>query len=108
MFSSPYWAALAVPASDRRHRLFYQRLMTELAVNEGTPIRTMRIFAPLPDDIQEEARWGRLLSDPEWGSPPPAMAIPQTVPFFDITDDYERSIGDLFGITWPSANGFGG
>jgi hypothetical protein len=55
----------------------------------------MMIFDPLPRDIQEQVRWGRLLNDPDWGAPPPAAAIPQTVPFIDITDDYERSIGAL-------------
>lgn len=91
VFASSHWAALAVPASDRRHRLFYQRLLTELAVG-GTPLRTMRTFDPLPRDIQEQARWGRILSDPEWGAPPPAVGAAKVIPFFDITDDYERSI----------------
>jgi hypothetical protein len=67
VFASPYWAALAVPAPDRRHRLFYQRLLAELGVDNGTYMRTMRIFDPLPDDIQEQARWGRILSAPGWG-----------------------------------------
>ena len=98
VFASPYWAALAVPAPDRRHRLFYQRLLAELAVG-GTPSRTMRTFDPLPRDIQEQARWGRLLSDPDWGAPPPAMASVKVIPFIDITDDYERSIAWLFNST---------
>ena len=91
IFASPYWAALAVPAPDRRHRLFYQRLLAELAVG-GAPMRTMRVFDPLPRDIQEQARWGRLLSDPEWGAPPPVVGTAKAIPFIDITDDYERSI----------------
>lgn len=99
VFASPQWAALAVPAPDRRHRLFYQRLLTELALDDTSALRTMRIFAPLPNDIQEQARWGRILSDPEWGAPPPTSVIPEMVPFIDITDDYERSIRDLLGIT---------
>ena len=95
VFASPYWAALALPARGRQHWRFYQRLLAELAIEDGTPLRTMRIFDPLPRDIQEQVRWGRLLNDPDWGAPPPAAAIPQTVPFIDITDDYERSIGAL-------------
>jgi hypothetical protein len=91
VFASPYWAALAVPAPDRRHLIFYQRLLTELAIDNGTPARTMRIFDPLPADIQEQARWSRLLSDPEWGAPPPATAVSKKIPFIDISDDYERS-----------------
>jgi hypothetical protein len=92
VFASPHWAALAVPMPDRRHRLFYQHLLTELAIENAPPLRTMRIFKPLPGDIQEQARWGRLLNDPEWGTPPPAKAIPKRIPFIDITDDYERSV----------------
>jgi TniQ len=95
IFSSPYWAALAVPVSDRRHRLFYQRLLWELAIGNSAPMRTMRLFDPLPRDIQEQARWGRLLNDPEWGAPPPVTAIAKAVPFIDITDDYERSVRGL-------------
>ncbi|HUC24232.1 MAG TPA: TniQ family protein [Streptosporangiaceae bacterium] len=91
VFASPYWAALAVPAPDRRHRLFYQRLLAELAVGDA-PLRTMRTFDPLPRDIQEQARWGRLLNDPDWGAPPPATTTAKAVPFVDITDNYERSI----------------
>jgi hypothetical protein len=94
VFASPYWAALAVPAPDRRHRLFYQRLLVELAVGD-TPLRTMRTFDPLPRDIQEQARWGRHLNDPDWGAPPPAVGVAEAIPFIDITDDYERSIRAL-------------
>jgi TniQ len=97
VFASPYWAALAVPAPDRRHRLFYQRLLAELAVDKGTQLRTMRIFDPLPGDIQEQARWGRILSDSEWAAPPAATAVPKTIPFIDITDDYERSVRRFLG-----------
>jgi hypothetical protein len=95
VFASPYWAALAIPTPDRRHRLLYQCLLAELAINAVSPLRTMRTFDPLPRDIQEQARWGRILSDPEWGAPPPATAIPHTIPFIDITDDYERSLGRI-------------
>jgi TniQ len=102
VFAGPYWAALAVPRPDRRHRLFYLRLVAELAIGVASPLRTMRTFDPLPRDIQEQARWGRLLSDPEWGAPPPATAIPQTIPFLDITDDYERSIRRFFGNIGPT------
>lgn len=96
VFASPYWAALAVPVPDRQHRLFYERLLAELAIDKTSPLRTMRIFDPLPGDIQEQARWGRLLSDPEWGAPPPAANVPKTIPFIDITDDYEKSIARVF------------
>jgi hypothetical protein len=95
VFASPYWAELAVPATDRRHLLFYQRLLAELAIDDEPRLRTMRTFDPLPRDIQEQARWGRLLSDPDWGSLPPATTSPKTIPFIDITDEYERSIGRL-------------
>ena len=40
----------------------------------------MRIFEPLPCDIQEQARWGYILSDPEWGAPPTATAVPKMIP----------------------------
>jgi hypothetical protein len=96
VFASPYWAALAVPVPDRQHRLFYQRLLAELIIDKASPLRTMRIFDPLPGDIQEQARWGRLLTDPQWGAPPPTTAIPKRIPFIDITDDYERSIARVF------------
>jgi hypothetical protein len=78
MFASPHWAALAVPVPNRRHKLFYKRLLTELAIDDASALRTMRIFNPLPQDVQEQARWGRLLTDPEWGAPPPA-AIPKVI-----------------------------
>jgi hypothetical protein len=96
VFASPYWATLALPAPGRRHRRFYQRLLSELAIDDGTPLRTMRIFDPLPRDIQEQARWDRLLNDPNWGAPPPATAIPKKISFIDITDGYERSIEQPF------------
>lgn len=86
VFASPYWAVLAVPAPDRSHRLFYQRLLAELAIGDAS-LRTMRTFDPLPRDIQEQARWGRLLTDPEWGAPPPAIASAKVIPYIDITDD---------------------
>lgn len=91
VFASPHWAELAVPAPDRRHRLFYQKLLTELAIGDAS-LRTIRTFDPLPRDIQEQARWGRLLNDPDWGTPPPAAGSAKVVPFIDITDDYERSM----------------
>jgi len=49
----PVLAVLAIPTPDRRHRLFYQRLLAELAVNAVSPLRTMRTFDPLPRDIQD-------------------------------------------------------
>jgi TniQ len=92
VFASPHWAALALPTPERRHRHFYLRLLAELGVDNETQLRSMRTFDPLPADIQEQARWGRILSDPEWGAPPAAMATRKTIPFIDITDDYDRSI----------------
>jgi hypothetical protein len=92
VFASPYWARRAVPSVSRRHRVFYQRLLTGLGVGDGRQARTVQDFAPLPGDIQEQARWGRLLCDPEWGAPPPAGAIPRQIPFIDITADYENSL----------------
>jgi hypothetical protein len=97
VFASPFWARLAVPSPDRRHRLFYQRLLAELAVEKGTELRTMRIFDPLPGDIQEQARWGRILSDPEWGAPPPPTAASKKIPFVDVSDDYGRSVARVLG-----------
>jgi hypothetical protein len=93
IFASPHWAALAVPSADRQHRLFYQHLLTELGLDDGPPPRTMRIFDPLPRDVQEQARWDRILSDPEWGAPAPDTVAPHKVHFMDITDYYERSAG---------------
>jgi hypothetical protein len=61
----------------------------------------MRIFDPLPGDIQEQARWGRLLNDPAWGAPPPATAAPKAIPFIDIIDEHERSMHRLLGKTYP-------
>lgn len=91
IFASPYWAALAVPAPDRRHRLFYQRLLAQLEVGDA-PLQTMRTFDPLPRDIQEQARWGRLLNDPDWGAPPPAVGTQKASPFIDITDNINDTI----------------
>ncbi len=95
LFASSYWAELAVPAPDRRHKRFYQRLLTELGVQERWPLRSVRDFAPLPGDIQDQARWGRLLNSLEWGDPPPLTASPRHVPFFDLTDEYEKSVQKL-------------
>jgi len=92
MFASPHWATLALPVPDRRHRLFYLQVLAELGVDNEMQLRSMRTFDPLPGDIQEQAQWGRILSDPEWGAPPPARAVRKTIPFIDITDDYERSM----------------
>jgi len=98
VFASQYWAALSVPAPDRRHGLFYLHILTVLGLGGGTTLRSMRVFDPLPRDIQEQARWGRLLSDPEWGSPPPAVATSRMIRFIDITYDYEESISNLVRI----------
>ena len=68
----------------------YQRLLAELAIENSAPLRTMRIFDPLPGDIQGQAReWPRV------GCTAPAKAVPKAIHFIDITDDYERSIRRL-------------
>jgi hypothetical protein len=95
LFASSYWAELAVPAPDRRHKRFYQRLLTELGVGERRPLRSVRDFAPLPGDIQEQARWGRLLNSLDWGTPAPMADSPRPVPFFDLTDEYDKSVQKL-------------
>jgi hypothetical protein len=97
LFASPYWARLALPSADRRHRLFYEHLLSELAIEDRRLLQTIRNFDPLSGDIQEQARWGRLLSDLEWGLPPPAFVAPLKVPFIDITDTYEMSMRRLLG-----------
>jgi TniQ len=87
MFASPYWAELAVPSPDRRHRLFYQHLLTILGASGGRGrVPSARNFDPLPKEIREQASWGRLLSDPEWGSPIETREGPRKIPFTDITD----------------------
>ena len=92
IFASPYWAELAVPSPDRRHRLFYQHLPTVLgASGAGGRVPSVRNFDPLPQEKREQASWGRLLSDREWGSPIESREGPRKIPFFDITDAYERS-----------------
>jgi hypothetical protein len=92
VFASPYWAEVAVPSANQQHRLFYQHIITQLGINDGRPLRTMRVFDPLPRDIQEQARWGRNLSDPDWGTPPSPESVPRKIPFTDITDEYHQSI----------------
>ena len=92
IFASPYWAELAVPSPGRRHRPFYQHLLSVLAVGDGrddTP--SIRNFDPLLDAIREQASRGRLLSDPEWGLPILSDEGLRKIPFIDITDAYERS-----------------
>lgn len=98
VFANQRWASLAVPVPDRRHGLFYRHILAVLGLGDGAALRSMRVFDPLPRDIQEQARWGRLLSDPEWGSPPPAVSTSRMIRFIDITDDYEQSISDLLRI----------
>ncbi|HLQ53609.1 MAG TPA: TniQ family protein [Streptosporangiaceae bacterium] len=98
VFASRRWAALSVPVPDRRHGLFYLHILTVLGLGGGATLRSMRVFDPLPRDIQEQASWGRLLSDPEWGSPPPAATASRMIRFIDITYDYEESISNLLRI----------
>ena len=51
-----------------------------------------RLDFSLPHDVCEQANWGRLLSDPDWGSPLPLRgAPPRKIPFIDIADSHERS-----------------
>jgi hypothetical protein len=93
ILASPYWAELAVPSPDRRHRLFYQHLLTVLgASGAGGRVPSVRNFDPLPQEIREQASWGRILSDCEWGSPIESRQGPRKIPFIDITDAYERSV----------------
>jgi hypothetical protein len=92
VFASPYWAELAVPSPDRRHRLFYQHLLSVLAAGEGRRgVPSIHNFDPLPDAIREQASWGRLLSDPEWGSLIVPHQGPRKIPFIDIGDAYKAS-----------------
>jgi hypothetical protein len=49
-------------------------------------------FGSLPDDVREQASWGRLISDPEWGTPILSGERSRNLPFVDITDGYERSV----------------
>lgn len=88
----PVLAALAVPTADRRHRLFCQHLVAELGISGGSPLRNMRIFDSLPGDIQEQARWRRVLSDLEWDAPPLPGALPRRIAYTDITDAYEKTV----------------
>lgn len=75
---------------DQQHRLFYQHMLTVLGVDDWTRrTASIRGFGSLPDDIREQAGWGRILSDPEWGTLPPPRP-PRKIPFFDITNAYER------------------
>jgi hypothetical protein len=94
IFASPYWAALAVPTPDRRHRRSYQHLLTVLGVDGARDyVPSIRNFDPLPDAIREQASWGRLLSDPGWGNYiDDSREGARLIPFIDITDEYERSV----------------
>jgi hypothetical protein len=92
VFASPHWAATAIPSADRQHRLFYHHIAAQLGIEDGRPLRTMKVFDPLPRDIQEQARWGRILSDPDWGAQPSMENSPRRVLFFDITDDIEHPV----------------
>lgn len=85
IFASPYWAELAIPSRDRRHRLFYQHLLLAVGDRRGS-VRSIRNFDPLPDAIREQASWARLLSDPKWGAPILSREGPRKISFIDITD----------------------
>jgi hypothetical protein len=86
IFASPYWAELAIPSPDRRHRLFYHHLLVAVGDRPGD-VPSIRNFDPLPDAIREQASWGRLLSDPEWGSPILSSERGCQISFIDITAD---------------------
>jgi hypothetical protein len=93
IFASPFWAALAVPALDRRHRRFYQHMLTVLGVDGARDVPSIRNFDPLPDEIRKQASAGRLLSDPDWGRyVDDSSGGLRLIPFIDITDKYERSL----------------
>lgn len=96
VFTSPYWAAQAVPRRDRRHRLFYEHLAAELRISDGRPLKTVRAFDPLPADIHAQAEWGRVLSDPEWHTLPPPDADRLLIFNLDITDGYAKSFPGYF------------
>lgn len=96
VFSSPYWAARAVPRADRRHRLFYEHLTAELGISDGRPLQTVRAFDPLPADIHAQAEWGRVLSDPDWNTPPPPGADPLWILNLDISDAYAKILPGYF------------
>lgn len=91
LFADPHWASMSVPHQDRRHRAFYERLITQLHLPTNSvdgirlPLTTIRIFKPLPQDIQEQARWDRKINDPTWGDLSPDRT-PIRVPFADLTN----------------------
>ena len=89
VLASPYWAERAVPTPDKRHKLFYQHILTVLGVDDERAHRTvsMKHFGSLADDIYDQARWGRLLTDEDYGTPYPAGVGPHRIPYIDITDD---------------------
>jgi hypothetical protein len=74
------------------------------APSDGTPLRTMRTFDPLPRDIQEQAPMGPPLERPGMGPPPSGTDVPKMIPYIDITDDYERSIRNIRNRPLPPAS----
>jgi hypothetical protein len=96
VFTSPYWAAQAVPRADRQHRLFYEHLAAELGISDGRPLQTVRAFDPLPADIHAQAEWGRVLSDPDWNTLPPPGADRLWVLNLDITDGHAKCFPGYF------------
>jgi hypothetical protein len=89
VLASPYWAERAVPTLDKQHKLFYQHILAELGLDDERTSRTlsMKHFGPLADDIHDQAKWGRLLTDEDFGAPYPAGVGPRRIPYIDITDD---------------------
>jgi hypothetical protein len=89
MFERPYWAERAVPTLDKQHKLFYQHILTVLGLDDERISRTlsMRHFGSLADDIHDQAKWSRLLTDEGFGAPYPVGVGPRRIPYVDITDD---------------------
>jgi hypothetical protein len=64
-------------------------MLSVLDVDDWTRRTAIRGFGSLPDDTREQAGWGRILSDPEWGTLPPP-GTPRKIPFIDIINAYDR------------------
>ena len=89
VLASPYWAERAVPTLDKQHKLFYQHILTVLGLDDERtrPGLSMRDFGPLADEIHDQARWGRILTDEDYGAPYPDGVGPRRIPYIDIMDD---------------------
>jgi hypothetical protein len=89
VLASPYWAERAVPTLDKQHKLFYQHILTVLGLDDERtrPGLSMTDFGPLADEIHDQARWGRILTNEDYGAPYPDGVGPRRIPYIDITDD---------------------